>query len=109
MSRSPTPVENIAVRLIFACRREERYNRTYEDYMRIASELPCLKELHHQVNRLLKERLKLYGPPYEICRFKAGDKRIRFEPFPESISRETIRTALIAWGMRQPRRKRTRH
>ena len=103
MAPSLTSVDNIAVSLVFAYMNEERYNRTYDDYMRIASALPPLKVLHYELNQLLTRRLEHYGPPYEICRFRAGDERYSFESFPTSISIETIRTALIKSGMREPR------
>ena len=104
-----TSVENIALKLVFAFMQQGQYNRTIEDYMRIASELPPLKVLHYEVNRLLARGLERNGPPYEICRFKAGDKRYSFEPFPTSISIETIRSALVKSGMRESRRRRTKH
>jgi hypothetical protein len=104
-----TSVENITLRLVFAFMNEQQYNRTSQDYTRIASALPPLKVLHHEVNRILTRRLELNGPPYAICRFRAGDQRYSFEPFPTSISIETIRTALVKSVMRQPRRRRVTH
>ena len=106
---SLTSVENIALKLVFAFMNEGQYNRTSEDYMRIALELPRLKVLHYEVNRLLASRLERDGPPYQICRFKAGDERYSFEPFPTSISIETIRSALVKSGMREPRRRQIKH
>ena len=61
---------------------ESRSNRTFDDYMRIASELPPLKSLHHIVNQQLAKIAEAGAAPYEICRFRAGDKIIRYEPFP---------------------------
>lgn len=106
MARFPTSIENIALDLIFESMGESRSNRTFDDYMRIASELPPLKTLHHSVNQRLTKIAETGAAPYEICRFRAGDEIIRSEPFPTSISIETIRTALVVSGMRQPKWKR---
>ena len=106
MARFPTSIENIALALIFESMGESRSNRTFDDYLRIASELPPLKTLHHIVNQQLAKIVEA-GAPDEICRFRAGDKIIRYEPFPTSISIQTIRTALIVSGMRRPKWKRS--
>jgi hypothetical protein len=104
----PTPIQNIALSLIFAAMGEHRYNRTYDEYMAIAARLPPLKQLTFQVNGLLQQLHKcndeckgfiLPG----LCRFKAGDQRIIFEPYPKSISYETVRAALVTAGMREQR------
>ena len=42
--------------------------------------------------------------PYEICYFKAGDRKIWFETFPTSLSIETVRQAWIKSGMRDLQR-----
>jgi len=103
----PTPIEDIALNLIFVARREDRYNRSAKDYADIAKNLPPLKELEFQVNRLLREAHMCNGcngillP--ELCRFEAGHERVTYEPYPKSISIQTIRTALEAAGMRDPR------
>lgn len=107
MARFPTSIENIALDLIFEYMGESRSNRTFDDYMRIASELPPLKTLHHIVNQQLAKIAEAGAAPYEICRFRAGDKIIRYEPFPTSISIQTICTALIVSGMRRPKWKRS--
>jgi len=65
--------------------------------MAIAAALPPLKDLTFQVNRLLQQLHKRddecngFILP-EICRFKAGDdwKSVKYEPYPEKISYETI-------------------
>ncbi len=103
-----TPFQNITLSLVFAVMGERRNNRTYDEYMAIAARLPPLKKLTFQVNRLLQQLHKcneecggLILP--EICRFKAGDERIIYEPYPTKISSETVRETLVASGMRQPR------
>jgi hypothetical protein len=103
----PTPIQDIALNLIFAVTGEERINRTYGEYMAIAARLPPLKLLTFKINRLLQERHRCDGcngvrlP--QLCRFKAGDQRITYEPYPKAISSETVRTALEISGMRKPR------
>jgi len=105
-SQFPTPVQDIALNLVFAVMGESRINRTYDDYMAIAARLPSLKELTFAVNRLLREIHKCNGcngvllP--QLCRFKARDKIIKFEPYPKTISIETVRTALEVLRMREP-------
>jgi hypothetical protein len=106
MARFPTPIENIALELIFCFMRERRVNRTFDEYMGIAARLPPLKTLHYEVNRLLAIIAERGVAPYEICRFRAGDEVIRFEPFPTSISIQSIRNALVVSGMREPKWKR---
>jgi hypothetical protein len=103
-----TSFQNITLSLVFAVMEEHRNNRTYDEYMAIAAGLPPLKELTFQVNRLLQQLHKCNDEcggfilP-EICRFTAGDERIIYERYPTKISYETIRQALVASGMRQPR------
>ena len=103
----PTPIQDIALSLIFAVMRESRFNRSYDEYMAIAAKLPPLKKLTFEVNETLRQLHKYDGcngmrlP--ELCRFRSGDKRITFEPYPEAISHQTVRTALTIAGMRKPR------
>ena len=102
-----THVENIALSLVFGALGEQQINRSAYEYAKIAQSLPPLKILHHLVNKKLRERLQ--SSQYanrEICRFKAGDRVIRFEPYPRSISIETLRSALNWSAMRQPRSQR---
>jgi hypothetical protein len=103
-----TDIENIALSLVFDAVGEQQINRSAHEYAKIAQSLPPLKVLHHLVNEELRERLR--SPHYancEICRFKAGDRIIRFEPYPRSISIETLRSALNWSAMRQPRSRRS--
>jgi hypothetical protein len=105
MDPFPTPIENIALNLAFEYAGEYRYNRTSDEYMRIAANLPPLKVLHYHVNERLKEIQESGSAPYQICRFRAGDKRVVYEDYPTSISIEVLRTALNKSGMRVPRRR----
>jgi hypothetical protein len=104
----PTPIQDIALNLIFAVMGERRINRTYDEYMAIAAKLPPLKGLTFEVNRLLQQLHKCNDDCKgvllpQLCRFKAGDKRITYEPYPTAISYQTVREALEVSGMRQPR------
>ena len=110
MNPFPTSKEEIALDLIFDWLGEPRINRTYAEYMEIASRLPKLAALHAQVNGRLREFADRGIAPYEICYFKPRDIYPRYDGFPTSLSMETIRTALIKSGMRQPRsRENTNH
>ena len=102
----PTPIQNIALDLVFEVMGEERINRTDKEYMEIAAKLPPLKQLVSAINKRLRQLHKTDRDRlYEICRFKAGDERYTYEPFPKKISYETLRAALIISGMRSPHRK----
>ena len=107
MNKFPTSRENLAVNLAFATMGESRYNRSYEEYMNIASRMPPLKVLHADVNNLLGE-INQAGIADQICHFKAGDGYIWYEDFPTSLSLETLRSGLTKVGMRQPRSRRRR-
>src|SRR5689334_15348268 len=105
---SLTPIQNLAVNLVFEVLGEKRENRTAQEYRDIAARLPALKMLEFKINERLKElhttdRHRLY----EICRFQAGDERYQYEPLPTEISYETLRAALTIAGLRmpEPRRK----
>jgi len=67
-----------------------------------------LKKLHGQINDRLREIDAKGDAPYEICRFKAGDQYYKYEPFPVSVSLETVRNALTVAGMRKKRGSRNR-
>jgi hypothetical protein len=103
MAMSPflTSKENIVVNLIYEWLGESRANRTYDEYMEIASRFPKLAACHTHVNERLREMAEA-GSPYQICYFKAGDRYIWYD-FPTSLSMETVRTALLKMGMPQNR------
>ena len=111
LKAQPTAIQNITLNLIFAAMGECRFNRKHHEYMAISNRLPRLKQLTFQVNRLLQQlhrcnkECKGFVLP-QICRFKAGDQRIVYEPYPNSISDETVRAALVAAGMRKQRWRR---
>jgi hypothetical protein len=98
-----TPKENIAVNLIFAWLGEYRFNRTYDEYMEIASRFPKLDACHAYVNQRLREMAEAGFATYEICYFKAGDRYPWYEPFPTLLSKETVRTALLKMKRRSGR------
>jgi hypothetical protein len=101
------PGHRAALNLIFVVMGEGRINRTYDEYMAIAARLPPLKILTFEVNRLLQELHRCDGCNEvrlpQLCRFKAGDQKITYEPYPKAISYDTVRTALEIAGMRKPR------
>jgi hypothetical protein len=101
-----TSKQNVALN-IFDDLGESRFNRSSEEYLAIKRRLPPLKRLHGMVNDRLQETAKSGAAPYEICRFMAGDKEIWYQPYPKSLSFETVRSALVNSGMRDPRSCRT--
>ena len=104
MGPFPTPIQNITLDLAFDVMGESRINRTQRAYMDIAARFPPLKVLVHKINERLRELHKADGNRLpKICRFKAGDERIIYEPYPKTISYETLRAALTISGMRKPR------
>jgi hypothetical protein len=92
-----TSKENIVVNLIYEWLDESRTNRTYDDYMEIASRFPKLAACHAYVNERLREMAEAEFAP--ICYFQAGDRYPWYEDFPTSLSVETVRTALLKMGM----------
>jgi hypothetical protein len=103
MSPFLTSKENIAVNLIYEWLGESRINRTYDEYMEIASRFPKLEACHAYVNQRLREMAQKGIAPYGICYFKAGDRYPWYEDFPTSLSQETVRTALLKMAM--PKRR----
>jgi hypothetical protein len=106
-SQFPTPIQNIALSLSFAVMGESRHNRTYSEYMAVADRLPPLKILFFKVNEFLRHLHECDGCDGlrlpELCRFQSGDERVTYEPFPKSISYETIRSALTIAGLHEQR------
>ena len=95
-----TSKENIALDLIFDSFEERRINRTMEEYIAIAARAPKLSALHADINLALQEMAIAGRVPYEICYFKAGDKKRWYEKFPVSVSIEVVRQAWVKSGMR---------
>jgi len=108
MSKHLTSKENIALDLIFHYVGESRINRTSEEYAAIAAKLPPLKVLHGYINDVLASCAEADYTPFEISYFKAGDDHIWYEPFPKSLSMETVRNAEVKSGMRALRPKPSR-
>jgi hypothetical protein len=106
MSPFLTSKENIVANLIYEWLGESRTNRTYDEYMEIASRFPKLAACHAHVNERLREMAEAGSAPYQICYFKAGDRGIWYADFPTSLSMETVRTALLKMGMPQNRCRR---
>jgi hypothetical protein len=106
MSKFPTSRENIVLDIIFELMGESRINRSYDEYMEIASRLPPLKVLQHDVNERLRTMAADGTAPYQICHFKKSDRYNRYEAYPTSVSLETVRSALTKAGMRKTRYRR---
>ena len=100
-----TSKESIVVNLIYAWLGESRFNRTYDEYMQIASRFPKVAACHAYVNQRLREMADAGIAPYQICYFKAGDRYLWYENFPASLSMETVRTALLKMGKPRGRRR----
>jgi hypothetical protein len=106
-----TPIEDIALSLVFESMAERRINRTQQEYATIAANLPPLQKLVFKINTLLRlrhERSAVTDIPLpQICRFQPGDQRCTFEDYPRQISIETLRGSLESSGMRVPRNRRS--
>ena len=103
MSPFLTSKENIVVNLIYEWLGESRINRTFDKYMEIASRFPKVEACYEYVNQRLREMADAGNAPFEICYFKVGDQYVWFEDFPTSLSRETVRRALLKMSMPRSR------
>jgi hypothetical protein len=108
MNSHPTSTQRFAMSLLFRGLRECPYNRTPKEYEQIKSRIPKrLKVVHGIINEQLNELAQSDEfASWERCDFKAGDEKIHFEPYPKSISIETVRLALIGFGWREPQERR---
>jgi hypothetical protein len=106
MDRSLTPTEGIALDLMFALLGGSRFNRERTalgakyKYILVALRAPKLAVLHADINTILGEMAAAGDAPFEICSFKKDDRYWRYDKFPSSLSRETIRKAWVKSGMR---------
>jgi hypothetical protein len=106
MDRSLTPNEGIALDLMFALQGESRFNREQTafgakyKYILVALRAPKLAVLHADVTTILGKMAAAGYAPFEICSFKKDDRNWRYDKFPTSLSRETIRKAWVKSGMR---------
>jgi|SRR5665213_3237292 hypothetical protein len=99
MTSHPTPIENIVIDHLFEWLSERRENRSMAEYAAIARRVPKIDAVYAYVNERLRA-LKANGiQPYEICRFGPGSEKIVYEPYPVSVSRETVRKALKNFGL----------
>jgi hypothetical protein len=80
-----------------------------EEYISIARRLPKLEALHAYVNQRLRQFANAGYAPYEISTFKKGDQYYRNEKFPTSLSKETVRRAMVKSGMRQLQMEHANH
>ena len=97
---------------------ESPFNRSMDDYLAVAARAPTsLRRCMPTSTALLGRRQAAGYAPYEICYFKAGDRKVWYEKFPTSLSIETVRQAWIKSGCRglqlrhkvQQRKKRSNH
>ena len=98
-----TVIQNLAISLMYKALAESRGNRSSEEYDAIAARLPPLKQLHFAVNEELAKFFAEREHRPEFCRFQARDQRVMYEKYPDRISLETLRKALVLHGFRVPR------
>ncbi len=102
-----TPEQGIALEIIFGQLGESPYNREIDDwgthykYVYVAIKVPKLEVMHADVNQMLRRMAEAGYAPFEICSFKKGDRYYRYDKFPTSLSRETVRLAWVNSGMRE--------
>jgi len=106
-SAAITDVQAFAMEMLFRVRNENPVNRTWEEYQQICAKIPSNLKV---VTGMINDELRTYSQTDEFksrkfCRFRAGDEIIRYETYPNSISIETVRQALIAYGWREPRKR----
>ena len=96
MTNNLTASEDLALQLISEWLKESFQNRTPEDYRAIAVKMPSLDALHTYVSQRWTE---LWDGGYFdnrlIFTIHPSDGHKYYEKYPRSISRETIRTALV--------------
>ena len=103
-----TAVQSFAMKVLFKAIGEDPINRTAEDYNAIRSRMPKrLKQVQGLINDYLEMNKISAFSSEQFCIFKAGDTEIRFESYPTWISIETVRQALIVYGWRPSKAKRS--
>src|SRR5689334_14988439 len=101
MSARPTAVQSFVMKVLYEILGVDPINRTPEEYQQIAARIPKhLKVVHWLINDYLKNHPVSEFSCTQFTRFRAGDKVVRFESYPTSISPETVRSALKAYGWR---------
>ena len=105
MRKELTQIQCFALEMLFRRLGESRHIRSFDDMVRKIELIPkSLKQVRYLVNDELRRYSKTAEfERREFCRFKAGHKIIRYEKYPASISRETIRQALLNSGWWLPR------
>jgi len=94
MSAFLTAAENIVIDLMCEWIGESRFNRTIDEYIAMRQKVPKIAAVHAYITQRLKEIADRGTAPYQICRFRAGDKKIKYEPYPRRLSIEVVRTAV---------------
>jgi hypothetical protein len=95
-----TSKENLALNLIYDWLGiTPKPVRSFEEWEEIAGRIPKLEALHAYIDDRLRAWDQGEIAKYEICYFKAGDRYPHYEDFPTSISKSTIRSALVKSGL----------
>jgi hypothetical protein len=104
MGKFPTSRENIVLDIIFELMGESRINRSNDEYMEIASRLPPLKVLQHDVNERLRKMAANRITPYQICHFsRASCRKVTCSLYTYCVPALWISNrsrALHVWGKR---------
>ena len=102
MGHQLTASEELALCLISEWLGQSFHNRTMPDYRTIALKMPKLDALHMHVSKRWAE---LWDSGYfdnrRILTIHRSDGHDPYREYPRSISRETIRTALVKSGWRE--------
>ena len=96
MANHLTASEDLALQLISEWLGESFRNRTLEDYRAIADKMYKLDALHMYVSKRWAELWDIgYFDKTLILTIHPSDGHSYYTKYPRSISRETIRTALV--------------
>lgn len=97
-----TQIQWFALKILFQALGINPYARPFVETI---NSIPrSLKRVHYLVNTELARYSKTEEFQHmEFCRFRAGDKVCKYEKYPTTISRETIRQALVNSGWWPPK------
>jgi hypothetical protein len=99
MIARPTAYQRLVIKVLYEVLGVDPINRTPEEYRQIQARIPKhLKVVHGLINDYLKTHKITDFSCARFCRFDVGHRGVRFESYPTSISRETVRQALIVHG-----------
>ena len=102
MAHALTASEELALCLISEWLGETFHNRTMADYRAIALKMPKLDALHEHVSDRWQELWKNgFFERRLIYTVHQSDGHSYYSKYPRSISKETVRTALVKSGWRE--------